>query len=109
LSAARAAPGRFPAAVLVSAQLHLARVFHNARTKSAARCDRRASEARRIDAMTMSAKMVLISILFLSIIIPARAAQTKDPKKGLKKALIQMAIFNLIYVLALTFLYPRLL
>ncbi len=59
--------------------------------------------------MTMSAKMVLISILFLSIIIPARAAQAKDPRKGLKKALIQMAVFNLIYVLALTYLYPRLL
>src|SRR5829696_8581927 len=94
--AARAPPSRAPSRVLVSAQLLAAQVSHNARTKSAERCERRASEAWRIDAMTMWAKMVLISILFLSIIIPARAAQEKDARKGLKKALIQMVVFNLI-------------
>ncbi|HET9959351.1 MAG TPA: hypothetical protein VFQ61_32900 [Polyangiaceae bacterium] len=59
--------------------------------------------------MSASAKLVLLSILIMSIVIPARAAMTKDPERGLRKALKQMAIFNLLYVLAVTFLYPRLL
>ena len=59
--------------------------------------------------MSMSAKLILISILFMSIIIPARAATSKDPRRGLKKALLHMTLFNLFYVLAVTFLYPRLL
>jgi hypothetical protein len=59
--------------------------------------------------MSMSAKLTLIMILFVSIIIPARAAADPNPRRGLKKALVQMTIFNLIYVLAVTFLYPRLL
>ena len=59
--------------------------------------------------MSSSAKFILISILFMSIIIPARAASAKDPRKGLKKALVQMTVFNLLYVLAITYLYPRLL
>jgi hypothetical protein len=59
--------------------------------------------------MSTSAKLVLISILFMSIIIPARAAASKDPRRGLKRALWQMTLFNLFYVLAVTYLYPRLL
>lgn len=59
--------------------------------------------------MSTWAKLLLISILFMSIIIPARAATAKDPRVGLKKALLYMTLFNLFYVLAVTFLYPRLL
>jgi hypothetical protein len=59
--------------------------------------------------MSTWAKLLLISILFMSIIIPARAALSKDPRRGLKKALVAMVLFNLFYVLALTYLYPRLL
>jgi hypothetical protein len=59
--------------------------------------------------MSSQAKMVLISIMIMSIVIPARAAAAKDPRKGLKKALIEMTVFNLFYALAVTYLYPRLL
>ena len=59
--------------------------------------------------MSTSAKMVLVSILIMSILIPAKAAGAKDPRKGLKKALTQMIAFNFLYVLAVTYLYPRLL
>jgi hypothetical protein len=59
--------------------------------------------------MTGSAKMLLLSILFASILIPARAAMLKDPRLGLRKALINMALFNVFYVIALRFIYPRLL
>ncbi len=59
--------------------------------------------------MSTSAKLVLISIMIMSIIIPARAAAMKDSRRGLRKALLQMTLFNLFYVLAVTYLYPRLL
>lgn len=59
--------------------------------------------------MSTSAKLLLVSIMIMSIVIPARAAAAKDPRRGLKKALLQMALFNLFYALAVTYLYPRLL
>ncbi len=59
--------------------------------------------------MTASAKFVLLSLLIMSIIIPARAAAEKNPKTGLRKAIRNVPIFNLLYVLAVVFLYPRLL
>ena len=59
--------------------------------------------------MTASAKFVLLSIMIMSILIPARAAAEKNPRVGLRKAIRNMTIFNLIYVLAVVFLYPRLL
>jgi hypothetical protein len=57
--------------------------------------------------MTTSAKLILLSILLMSILIPARAAAAKDPRKGLKRALIQMALFDLVYVLSVTYVFPR--
>jgi hypothetical protein len=60
-------------------------------------------------AMSTPAKLLLISIMLMSILIPARAAAEKDPRRGLKKALVAMALFNLFYALAVTYLYPRLL
>jgi hypothetical protein len=59
--------------------------------------------------MTASAKLVLISILIMSIIIPARAAAATDARRGMRTALKQMVVFNLLYVLAITFVFPRLL
>ena len=59
--------------------------------------------------MTGSAKCVLLSILIMSVLIPARAAAHPDPREGFRQAIRQMAWFNLFYVLAVCFLYPRLL
>jgi hypothetical protein len=59
--------------------------------------------------MSTSAKLVLLSILIMSIVIPARAALAKNSREGFKKALLQMTLFNLFYALAVTFIYPRLL
>lgn len=53
-------------------------------------------------------KLVLMSVIFASIIIPARAARMKNPKAGLKKALVQIVIFNLVYVFLLMFVVNRL-
>jgi len=59
--------------------------------------------------MTAAAKLLLISILIMSIIIPARAAAAPDARRGMRTALRQMVLFNLFYVLAITYLFPRLL
>lgn len=59
--------------------------------------------------MSGSAKFLLLSILIMSILIPARAASEQKPQEGLRKALRNMVLFNLFYVYAVTYLYPRLL
>jgi hypothetical protein len=53
------------------------------------------------------AKLILISILFAMIGIPARAAREKNPRKGLRKALVQMLLFEAFYLFALRYLYAH--
>jgi hypothetical protein len=53
-------------------------------------------------------KVILISILFANVVIPLLAARERSAKRGLKKTLVYMVAFNVIYLLALMFIYPRL-
>jgi hypothetical protein len=54
-------------------------------------------------------KLLLLSILIATIALPARAAtRSKNPKVGLKKALLHVAIFNAFYLFGLLYLYGRL-
>jgi hypothetical protein len=53
-------------------------------------------------------KLILLSIIIASIAIPARAARMKNPREGLRKMLIQMAIFEVIYLLLITQVWVRL-
>jgi hypothetical protein len=54
-------------------------------------------------------KLLLLSILVATIALPARAAiKTKNPKVGLKRALLHVAIFNAFYLFGLLYLYGRL-
>jgi len=53
-------------------------------------------------------KLLLLSILVATIALPARAAtKSKNPKAGLKKALVHVAIFNALYLFGLIYLYGR--
>lgn len=52
-------------------------------------------------------KLILISIIFATIAIPARAAREASPRKGLKKAIVQTLIFQAFYAFALIFLWGR--
>jgi len=52
-------------------------------------------------------KLILMSILFGIIGIPARAAREKNPKKALKKLIVQMLVFEAMYLFALLYLYGR--
>ncbi len=51
---------------------------------------------------------VLRSLLVAVIVIPFVAARDPNPVRGLKKALAWFVGFNLLYMLALQFLYPYL-
>lgn len=53
-------------------------------------------------------KLVLMSVIIASIVIPARAARIKNPRAGLKKVIVQVAIFNLVYLFLLNFVVGRL-
>jgi len=54
------------------------------------------------------AKLLLLSILIAPIALPARAARAKNPRVGMKKALVQMALFHAFYMFFLIYLYSRL-
>lgn len=52
-------------------------------------------------------KLLLLSVIIASIAIPVRLAAAKNPRKALRKVLIQAAVFNLFYLFALVFLWAR--
>ncbi len=53
-------------------------------------------------------KALLLSVLITNIVIPIWASRERGARRGLKKALAAMAIFDVIYLVALLTLYPRL-
>jgi hypothetical protein len=52
-------------------------------------------------------KLILLSIIIAMIAIPVRAARERDPRKGLRKTIIQMLLYEAFYLLALRYLYGR--
>jgi hypothetical protein len=54
------------------------------------------------------AKLLLLSIIFATVALPARAARNKNARGGFRKTLIALVLFNLFYVFGLVFLYGRL-
>ncbi len=52
--------------------------------------------------------LLLVSILFANVAIPIWAARDRRPRRGLKKVIVSMLLFDLAYLVALLVLYPRL-
>jgi hypothetical protein len=48
-------------------------------------------------------KVILLSAVLAIVALPVIAAKAKNPKAGLKKALIYLVVFNVCYLLALRF------
>jgi hypothetical protein len=46
------------------------------------------------------AKLICMSVLFLTITLPAIAARDPNPMRGFKKAIVWVALFNLVYTWA---------
>ena len=53
-------------------------------------------------------KLLLASVLLAAIVFPVRAARLKNPRVGLRKAIINIMIFNLLYLFAVLFVWGRL-
>jgi hypothetical protein len=52
-------------------------------------------------------KIVLVSILALSIVVPLVAARDPNPQRALRKLGVWMAIGIVVYWLAVLLIYPR--
>lgn len=52
-------------------------------------------------------KLVLISILVVTIVCPVLAAREANPRRALRNALVWTMTGIAVYVLAVLFLYPR--
>jgi hypothetical protein len=52
-------------------------------------------------------KLILISVIFATIAIPARAARDASPRRGLKRAITQTLFFHAFYAFALIYLWGR--
>jgi hypothetical protein len=53
-------------------------------------------------------KLLLLSVIIAAIVIPVRASKMKDPREGLKKTLIHAAVFNLVYLFLMLYVWHRL-
>jgi cell division protein FtsW (lipid II flippase) len=53
------------------------------------------------------AKLILLSIVAVTVAIPALAARERNPRRALRKALTWTFIGIVAYVLSVIFLYPR--
>jgi hypothetical protein len=54
-------------------------------------------------------KLLLMSVIFATVVIPALASRLQSPKRGLKQAIILMFLFNFCYMIAMIKVWPRLL
>jgi hypothetical protein len=54
------------------------------------------------------AKFVLMSIIIGTIAMPAFASRDANAMRGLKKTILLSIVFNLFYLFAVRFIYPRL-
>lgn len=52
-------------------------------------------------------KLLLLSLMIAMITIPTRAARDPDPRRGLKRAIVQMLIFEAFYGFCLLFVWGR--
>jgi hypothetical protein len=55
------------------------------------------------------AKLLLLSVVFAVIGIPLLFTRERSDRRGLQKVLLAMLAFNLFYLFAVRFIYPRLL
>jgi len=55
------------------------------------------------------AKLLLLSVVIALIVVPLLAGRDRNPRRGLHKTLLFMLVFNVLYLLAVRFIYPRLL
>jgi hypothetical protein len=53
------------------------------------------------------AKLILLSVVIAMIAIPVMTSRMKGSRRGLQWTLILILLFNLFYLFAVRFIYPR--
>jgi hypothetical protein len=56
----------------------------------------------------VGAKLVLFSVVIAMIALPILTARDSSPRRGLSRTLLLVIVFNVLYLLAVRFIYPRL-
>jgi hypothetical protein len=56
----------------------------------------------------VGAKLVLFSVVIAMIALPILTARDSSPRRGLNRTLLLVIVFNVLYLLAVRFIYPRL-
>jgi hypothetical protein len=54
-------------------------------------------------------KLILLSVIIGNIAVPVLSARDPNAVRGFKKAIVFTFIFNVFYLLAVRYVYPRLL
>ena len=57
----------------------------------------------------MLAKLLLFSVIIMMIAIPVVCAREKDARRGFQRMVLILVAYNLFYLFAVRFIYPRLL
>jgi hypothetical protein len=52
-------------------------------------------------------KLILTSILAATIVVPAIYARDPSPRRGLKRTMVALALFNAVYVVLLVTVYAQ--
>lgn len=52
--------------------------------------------------------LLLTSILIATVVIPIATSRDRDPRRGLRRTLVYVAIFNAIYAFACAYVFHRL-
>jgi hypothetical protein len=53
-------------------------------------------------------KLLLVSLLIATVALPMWAARARSARLGLRRAVFWMLAFNILYLLAVRLVYPRL-
>ena len=52
-------------------------------------------------------KLLMLSVLAAVIAIPTLCARAKDPRRGVKRAVVLLALFNFLYLWIVLFITPH--
>ena len=52
-------------------------------------------------------KMILMSIIFATVLVPASAALQRNHRVALQRVVLGMLLSNLLYLIAVLFVFPR--
>lgn len=54
------------------------------------------------------AKLLLMSVLIANLVLPFRAAREPSARRGFRKLIVSLLLFNAFYLFAIVYILPRL-